>query len=192
MTEVNPQKAAEALVSRFLREEEIEAVTGDLLEEYRAVKRPALGKHGANVWYAFQVLSIIGRVVWPGIVAVVLLRILSFPLPSGWNPSLVPSPGTSLLDALIFVWAAYHGAKRTGRVITGVLASMVTGFIGFSSFFVYAVVNQPSLVLAPLQTPFVLVIFCVLLMIAMTFALIAGATGAAMARWQHSTPQRTA
>jgi len=87
------------------------------------------------------------------------------------------------------VWAAYHGAKRTGRVITGVLTSMVTACVGFASFFVYAVVTQPSLVMAPLTTPFVIVILCVLLIIAMTFAVVAGATGAAVARWRHATMQ---
>ena len=189
MSEMNPPKAAEAVVRQFLREHEIDPVTGDLLEEYRAAKRPALGKHGANVRYALQVLRVVGRVVWPGIVAVIGLRILSFPLSQGWNPSIVPSPGTSLLDAVILVWAAYHGAKRTGRVITGVLTSMVTACVGFASFFVYAVVTQPSLVMAPLTTPFVIVILCVLLIIAMTFAVVAGATGAAAGRWRHATMQ---
>ena len=66
---------------------------------------------------------------------------------------------------------------------------MVTACVGFASFFVYAVVTQPSLVMAPLTTPFVIVIVCVLLIIAMTFAVVAGATGAAVARWRHATMQ---
>ena len=134
MTDVNPPKAAQALISGFIRQQEVDAITGDLLEAYRADKRPALGKYGANVWYVRQALSIIGRVVWPGVVAILVLRIVSFPLAKGWNPSLVPSPGTSILDALVLVSAAYYGAARTGRVITGVLASMLTASIGFGFF----------------------------------------------------------
>ena len=40
MSEMNPPKAAEAVVRQFLREQEIEPVTGDLLEEYRAGQTP--------------------------------------------------------------------------------------------------------------------------------------------------------
>ena len=191
MTDVNPPKAAQALISGFIRQQEVDAITGDLLEAYRADKRPALGKYGANVWYVRQALSIAGRVLWPGVVAILVLRIVSFPLAKGWNPSLVPSPGTSILDALVLVSAAYYGAARTGRVITGVLASMLTASIGFGSFFVYAVIMQPALLLAPVQTPFVIVIFCVLLLIASGFAIVAGVMGAAVGRWRHSTLPRT-
>ena len=44
-----------------------------------------------------------------------------------------------MLDVLIFVWAAYHGAKRTGRITTGVLSALVVALVGFGSFFVQMV-----------------------------------------------------
>ena len=70
------------------------------------------------------------------------------------------------------------------------LTSMVTACVGFASFFVYAVVTQQSLVMAPLTTPFVIVIVCVsCFVVAMTFAVVAGATGAAAGRWRHATVQ---
>jgi len=185
--EAAPPRTAQAVASLFLPQRGIDAVTGDLLEEYRAVKRPALGKLRAHAWYASQALGIAARVVWPPLVAIIALRILTFPLPRGWNPSLVPSPGTSILDALILVWAAYYGARRTGRAVTGVATTIVTALIGFGSFFVYAVVTSPSLLMAPIEKPFVIVIACILLAIAMAFALTAGALGAAAARWSRAT-----
>jgi len=154
--DATPPRTAQALATVFLRQREIDAVTGDLLEEYRAEKRPALGKLRAN--------SGTRRKPWAS-----------------------PSPGTSMLDALILVWAAYYGPRRTGRTITGVATTIVTALAGFGSFFVYAVVTQPSLLLAPVQTPFVIVIVCILLAVAMAFALTAGALGAAAARWSRST-----
>jgi len=190
-TNATPPRFAQALAGAFLRTEDVESVTGDLLEEYREVRHAALGQRRADLWYIAHVLSIVGHAVWPAVVAIVVLRLLSFPLPRGWNPSLVPSPGTSMLDVLIFVWAAYHGAKRTGRITTGVLSALVVALVGFGSFFVYAIVTDPTLILAPIKTPFVVVIFCVLLTIAMAVAVVAGMVGSSLARWRRSTPQPT-
>lgn len=187
-----PPRFAQALAGVFLRNQEVDSVTGDLLEEYREVRHAQLGKRRADLWYLAHALSIVGHVVWPAIVAVIALRVLSFPLPRGWNPSLVPSPGTSMLDIAIFAWAAYHGAKRTGRVITGVLSAVVVALVGFGSFFVYAIFTDATLIVAPIKTPFVMVIFCVLLTIAMAVAVAAGIVGSSLARWRQSTSRPAA
>ena len=194
MTEVmaTPPRFAQALAGVFLRDRDVDSVTGDLLEEYRERRRATFGRRQPDVWYVAQVLSIVGHVVWPAVAAVLVLRILAFRLPGGWNPSLVPSPGTSTLDALILMWAAYHGAKHTGRMVTGILSALAVGLFGFGSFFAYALVTTPSLVLAPFETPFVIVIFFVVLGIALAFAVAAGMIGAAVARWTPSAPQPSA
>jgi hypothetical protein len=192
MTDMNatPPRIAQSLAAVFLRDAEVESVTGDLLEEYREVQLDARGKPRADLWYFAQVLSLVGRVVWPGLLAIVALRLLTFPLPGRSIPSLVPSPGTSILDAMVLMGIAFYAARRTGQSITGIVAAVTTGVLGFGSFFVYAIATGPSLLLAPVQDPFVVVIFCVLLLIALLFAVVAGAAGAAVGRWRYSVQHR--
>ena len=114
-------------------------------------------------------LSFFVRILWPCAIAIVALRIISFPLPRGWNPGLVPAPGVSALDAIIFLWAGYYGSQRTGRLATGILTAGVTSVIGFTIFFTYAALTNPRLLLAPFEQPFIFVIIAVLLSIALGF-----------------------
>jgi hypothetical protein len=165
-----------------LRPVDCESIPGDLLEEYREARRPPLGSFRADVWYLRSVLSFFVRVLWPCALAIVALRIVSFPLPRGWNPSLVQAPGVSALDAIIFLWAGYYGSQRTGRLATGILTACVTSVIGFTIFFIYAALTNPALLLAPFEKPFIFVIIAVLLSIALGFAVVAGAAGAVVGR----------
>ena len=181
-THTNPPRRAEALLRIVLRPGDCESIPGDLLEEYREARRPSLGSFRANVWYLRSVLGFLVRVLWPCAIAIVALRTVSFPLPRGWNPSLVPAPGTSALDAIIFLWAGYYGSQRTGRLATGMLAAGVTSVIGFTIFFVYAALANPRLLLAPFEQPFVFVIIAVLLAMALGLAIVAGAAGAVVGR----------
>ena len=183
VTDRRPPRLAYALLKSLLRPSDSESIPGDLLEEYREVRCPSLGPLRADVWYMKQVLSVLWRVAWPCVVAIIALRIVSFPLPRGWNPSLVPAPGVSLLDALVFLWAGYYGSQRTGRFITGVVMAAVTSVIGFTTFFVYAAVTSPSLLLSPFEKPFIFVIVATLLGLALGFGVAAGIVGAAVGRW---------
>ena len=189
-TRHGPPRWAHALLESLVRPSDIESIPGDLLEEYRDVKRPSLGRRGADAWYIQQTVSVLWRVVWPCVVAIVVLRIVSFPLPHGWNPSLVPAPGASLLDAAVFVWAGYCGSQRSGRLITGIVAATVTSVIGFATFFIYAAITRPTLLLAPFANPFIFVIMTILLAIAVTFAIVAGMAGAIAGRWMPPTRWR--
>ncbi len=182
-TQQNPPGWAEALLKSLLKPSDSESVPGDLLEEYRDVRRPSLGRLRANAWYIEQMFSVLWRVAWPCVVAIIALRLLSFPLPRAWNPSLAPAPGLSLLDALVFMWAGYYGSQRTGRLSTGIVMSVVTSLVGFTTFFVYAAVTRPSLLLAPFEKPFIFVIMAILLMMAFSFGIAAGTIGAAAGRW---------
>jgi hypothetical protein len=173
-----------------MKPSDAESIPGDLLEEYRAVRRPALGRLGADWWYVKQALSVLWRVMLPAVVAIVALRILSFPLPGKWNPSLVPAPGVSVLDAVIFVWAGYYGTRRTGRLSSGVVTAGFTSFLGYSIFFLYAAVRTPRLLLIPFESPFIFVIAVTLLGIAAAFGIVLGTLGAAVGRWLPSTPGR--
>jgi hypothetical protein len=166
-----------------VRPSDAESIPGDLLEEYREVRRPALGRLRADVWYITQVLSVLWRVVWPCVVAIAALRMLSFPLPDGWNPSLVAAPGLSVLDALVFAWAGYYGSRRSGRLSTGIVTSSVTSLLGFTTFFIYTVISIPGLLVAPFEQPFMFVIVAILLGMALGFGIATGAAGAAAGRW---------
>ena len=183
VTDKRPPRVAYALLKSLLRPSDSESIPGDLLEEYREVRCPSLGPLRADVWYAKQVLSVLWRVAWPCVLAIIALRIVSFPLPRGWNPSLVPAPGVSLLDALVFLWTGYYGSERTGRFITGVVMAGVTSLAGFTTFFIYAAVTSPSLLLSPFERPFMFVIVATLLGLALGFGVAAGIVGAAVGRW---------
>jgi hypothetical protein len=182
-TRRNPPRWAYALLTSLLRPSDAESIPGDLLEEYRAVRYPSLGRLRADTWYVKQVLSLLWRVVWPFVVVIAALRILSFPLSPGWNPSLVPAPGVSLLDALVFLWAGYCSSHQTGRFSTGILIAGVTSLLGLTVFFIAAAITRPSLLLAPFENPFMFVIVGVLMAIALGFGIAAGTAGAAAGRW---------
>jgi hypothetical protein len=179
----SPPRWTEVVLRVVLRPSDSESIPGDLLEEYREVRRPSLGRLRADVWYITHVLSVLWRTTWPPIVAIAALRIISFPLPSGWNPSLVPAPGVSLLDALTFVYAGYYGTRRTGRLKTGIVTAGATSFVGSVMFFVYAAITAPGLLMAPFETPFVLVIVSILLLMAVAFGIAWGTVGAAVGWW---------
>jgi hypothetical protein len=186
-THASPPRWAEALLRTVLRPADCESIPGDLLEEYREAKHPSLGSFRANVWYLKSVLSFLVRVLWPSALAIVALRILSFPLPGRWNPGLAQAPGVSALDAIVFLWAGYYGAQRTGRFATGILTAGATSVIGFTIFFIYAALKDPRLLLAPFEQPFIFVIIAVLLLMTLGFAIVAGAAGAVVGR--RRTPQ---
>ena len=147
-TQQSPPRWAQALLKSLLKPSDSESVPGDLLEEYRDVRRPSLGRLRADAWYVEQMFSVLWRVAWPCLVAIIAVRILSFPLPREWNPGLAPAPGLSLLDALVFVWAGYYGSQRTGRFSTGIVTSAVTSLLGFTMFLIAAAATRPSLLLA--------------------------------------------
>ena len=192
----NPPRIAQMLLHIALRPHDAESIAGDLLEEYRAVRRPSLGRPRADAWYVLHVLSVAGRPVWPFALALVAVKwllaaFMLLPL-SGWNPSLVPAPNVSLLDALFFLGAGYHGARRTGRVATGVVNSGALGLIDFAIFAAYATLaGFPTLFASILEKPFILVIGCIFLAIAAAFALTLGAVGAAAGAWSTEKSPRT-
>lgn len=183
--QANPPRLAQMLLGATLRPGDADSVVGDLLEEYRAVRRPSLGRFKANAWYWGHTLSVLGHLVWPFALALVIARVVLaafnlFPLEGGLIPSIVPAPNVSLLDALFFLAAGYYGARRTGRVAAGVVSAAALGLIDFAAFALFAVLLFPTLPAAVSRDPFILVIGCVFLAIAVAFACTVGAAGAAV------------
>lgn len=185
-----PPRWAHALLCASLRPRDVDCVSGDLLEEYRDVRRPVLGRRRGNAWYVAQVCGVFLRMVWPFVAATVAMRILTFPLPRGWNPSLVPAPDVSLIDAVILLSAGYYGAHRTGRIITGVIAAGAVSVLGVASFLLYAAITMPQLLAAPFEKPFIFVIVLTLFAIAVAFGVAVGSVGAAAGRWMPSVSSK--
>ena len=125
----------------------------------------------------------IWRLVWPFVVAAIGLRLLSFAFPRGWNATLVPAPGVSLIDAAILLLAGYYGAYRTGRVITGIVLAGAVSVLSFIAFLVSASIMMPSLLAAPFEKPFIFVILLTLLALGLAFGVVVGTVGAAFGRW---------
>jgi hypothetical protein len=181
-TQPTPPRWARALLEAFLKPSDVESIPGDLLEEYREVRRPSLGRVAADVWFVRQVLSVLWPAVWPSVIAVVALRTLVLLLAPGWNASLIPAPYVSLADALIYLCIGSYGAWKTGRVTSGMLVSALTSILTFPVFFVYAAVRMPDLLLAPFEKPFIFVIVLTLFAISVTFGVVVGTVGAVAGR----------
>jgi len=57
-TSNRPPRWAESLLIHMLKPRDRESIPGDLFEEYREDRVPALGRARANLWYCRQVLSL--------------------------------------------------------------------------------------------------------------------------------------
>lgn len=187
-----PPRLARIALTPFLRAADVDSVPGDLLEEYREVKVPTLGVNGANVWYLRQVLSLAWHALWPALLGMAALRLVASLIPPDVLriPSLVQVPGVSVVDAGLFVVIGFHGARRGGRIGSGIAMCAVVGFAGFALFLVYGVVQTPDLFVVPFQKPFVFAILAIAFAIAETFAMVTGAFGAAIGRRRRPTELR--
>src|ERR1700688_475133 len=69
--EPSPPRWAEAILRSLLRPSDRESISGDLLEEYRAARRPALGALRANAWYIKHALSVLWHLIRPYALAMI-------------------------------------------------------------------------------------------------------------------------
>jgi len=187
--EPNPPRWAEAVLRSLLRPSDRESISGDLLEEYRAARRPALGALGADAWYLKHVGSVLWHLILPCALTLAAITLLSLTVNRSsraayvWYGSLVQAPGLSLVHALIYSWAGYHASQRTGLIRTGMLAAAATSFVGFTVLFTAAAIRDPALILAPFSKPFIFVILSILLLMALSYAALVGAVSGMIGRW---------
>jgi hypothetical protein len=204
---MNPPRWAEAMLRSFVRPSDRESISGDLLEEYRAARRPLLGALGANIWYIKHVLSVLWQLIRPVALAMAGLSILlaltvfrpghhaphqspatqpmlwSLMVKGIWYGSIVPCPGTSLLDAVIYFWAGYHAFQRTRLIRAGLLTAAATSVVGTTVLFAAAAIITPGLVLAVVVNPLLLLILSVYLLIPLGYAVLLGALAGVVGRW---------
>lgn len=189
--EPTPPRWAEGLLRSLLRPSDRESISGDLLEEYRVAKHPALGKLRANAWYVKHVLSVLWLLIRPCAFAVASLTLLSLKIKSLWYGSLVQAPAVSLLDALIYLWAGYHGSHRTRLIRTGIVSAGSTSVVAFATLCAAAVVGTPTLLMLPIVLPAYLLILSALMLTALGYAVVLGSIGAVVGRWT-SAPRQEA
>ena len=215
--ELTPPQWADALLRSLLRPADREATSGDLLEEYRATRLPALGRLGADVWYIRQVISLLWRLIWPGLLvlaaqAFLALTVfrpghhaphpiheppamwLSLSFKVFWYGSIVGAPGVSFFNAAIYFVAAYRGGQRTRLIRTGPIVAATTSLVGFVVLFASAAIVTPVLAVAPLASPVLFLILSVYLVVPLTYAALVGTLAgtlhrfAAMSRWAAAPP----
>jgi hypothetical protein len=100
-----------------------------------------------------------------------------------WYGSIAPCPGVSLLDALIYFGAGYHGFQRTRLVRVGMLTAAVTGFVGFAVLFATAAIITPGLVLATFANPLLFLILSVYLVIPLGYSAVLGTLASVVGKW---------
>jgi len=139
MTLSNPPALPQALLHLLLPVDARETVSGDLLEEYREARIPALGRLRANLWYWRQVGGIWLRAYWWFAVPIVFLLVVhdifnTFRAPSGASyldrlPTLAVAPMPPLVAVGVFVLAGAYGSWRTQRCAGGLVAAVGTFFV---------------------------------------------------------------
>jgi hypothetical protein len=191
MTEANPPRWAEWLLRSALRPFDRDSISGDLLEEYREVRRPTLGMWRADLWYVKHVLSVCWRLVWPGALTMTVVTVFSLAIKLPWRYSLVQAPGVSALDAAVCLWVGYYTSRRTRLVRTGVMSAGLIGLLPPGIFLSVAAATDPTLLLAPFARPFIFLILLTLTWLAIGFGCALGALGAMVGTWLPSLPRRT-
>ena len=136
MTMSNPPAVPHALLLLLLPADGRESVSGDLLEEYREARIPALGRLRANLWYWRQVGGIWLRAYWWFVLPVVLPLAVhdvfnTFRAPSGASyldalPKFALVPMSPIVGVGFFGLAGAYGSWRTRRWAGGLVAALGT------------------------------------------------------------------
>jgi hypothetical protein len=182
ITERNPPRWAEALLRSLLRPSDRESISGDLLEEYREVRRPALGALRADAWYVKHVLSVFWRLLWPFAIAMIALheltRLVGLP-----NAALFQAPGVSAQDATLCLLAGYYASQRTGLIRAGAILAAAINALVVTMVFVMLAINTPALVLLLFHSPGYVFFPSVYLLIGLGFGVALGSIGGVVGRW---------
>jgi hypothetical protein len=182
----NPPRLAEALLRSLLRPSDRESIPGDLIEEYRAVTRPALGAVRANIWYVKHVVSVLWRLTWPYALAMSGLMVLFLTLKDAreydswpYYVKTVINNGTVWACFAIYLCAGLLGSRRTRLVRTGAILAGAASILGLTAGFAFEVIHEggTELLLAPLRMPFMFVILAMIWSPSIAFGIIGGIVG---------------
>ena len=128
MSLVTPPRWAEWVLRMFLARQNRDAVSGDLLEEYRDSIVPERGRRPANIWYVGQVLGYVIR--HSGVWAVLFSGAF---LARQVYDTLVPTTDfhfraevTTYTAIALLLSTGFLAAWRSGSMIAGTLAGIAT------------------------------------------------------------------
>jgi len=157
-----PPDVAERILRGLLPLDMAETVSGDLLEEYRESRVPAVGEFRADLWYWRQVGSMWLRAYWWLVVSAVLLHIVhdvfdTFRGPSGVSsldglPTLVLAVlsrvGLVGLVALATVYGSWRAERWQGGFVAALGVSVIAWLCmaawGSATFHSFARVQQAN------------------------------------------------
>lgn len=145
----HPPAVAELILRGLLPLDMGETVSGDLLEEYRESRVPAVGEFRADLWYWRQVGGMWLRAYWWLVVCAVLLHAVhdvfdTFRAPSGASyldglPTLVYAALSSLGLVGLVALATVYGSWRAGRWQGGFAAALGVSVIAWSFMAVWGI-----------------------------------------------------
>jgi hypothetical protein len=150
----SPPLWAQSLLSSLLPRATGESVSGDLLEQYREVVRPARGGSRANAWYLRQVAGFLWRSAWMFALlfaaGAIIRTIADTFAPPGFAPQSYQFRSTLTTYSAIgtFLLAGFHAGYRTGQSSAGLLAAFAASAIGhtialcFGLVLFYAVIQH--------------------------------------------------
>ncbi|HEY7289578.1 MAG TPA: permease prefix domain 2-containing transporter [Vicinamibacterales bacterium] len=208
MTDSMPPRWADALLRASLRPSDRESISGDLLEDYRVSRQPTQGTLRANVWYVRQVFSVLWPLIRPAALVLaaqsIFLALTVFrpghhaPHPSQeipaifvtmmfkvfWYGSVIGAPGVSLFDAAIYFTTAYFAARRTKLLRTGALVAAASSLVGVMVLYASAAIVTPSLIVATVANPPLVLIAFVHLLIVTGFSILIGMAAGVIGRWR--------
>lgn len=127
-----PPAWAEDILRLVLRHADFDAVSGDLLEEYRDRIYPDRGQTGADSWYVKQVIgfAIRNAGVWGALfgVAIVVRTALDWFVPT--QDFSVRSAISTYAGIGLLLAAGFWSAWRSGSMISGTLSALLAAAIG--------------------------------------------------------------
>ena len=131
MTSARPPRFADAVLRLLLPPHDRDAVSGDLLEEYRESIYPVRGRVRADVWFGTQVLGFLWRDnrLWAALLggALVTRTALDWLVPTVNLQS--RSTITTVLVIGILLCAGFSAAWRSNSPWTGLFAGIMSVFI---------------------------------------------------------------
>jgi hypothetical protein len=160
----DPPEVAELILRGLLPLDVGETVSGDLLEEYRESRVPAVGEFRADLWYWRQVGGMWLRAYWWLVVSAVLLHVVydvfdTFRAPSGVSyldglPTLVLAVLSPLGLIGLVGLAAVYGSRRAGRLQGGFVAALGVSVIVWLCFAAWGIATFHSFAQVRLANPF--------------------------------------
>jgi hypothetical protein len=164
-----PPRWAEALLMRLLNPNEREAISGDLLEEYREERLPATGRVRAGFWYLRQVISIASvQRFQGGPVKSLLLCLCFFSLAAtawlGIMETILHHPGFILRIFVAFLLAAQSLTTIVFLILRGRGRMKTLVFGGGQAIFIFGILMVVSILKTAHFEGYILVIGCALIL----------------------------